>query len=82
MPTELDAGNLNNDGGDEDDKEQGVVKEVGEDIDFSWFEFSSVDLIEDLHKNEGVEENAVMFTRLDCPLFHSDRRLDSEQLRA
>jgi len=80
MSTELYTGNLNNDSGDKNEKEQWVVKEVGEDIDFGRFEFSSIDLIKDLHQNEGVEENAIMFTRLNCPLFSSNGRLDSKQL--
>lgn len=81
MSTELDTCNLDNDCGNQDDDEQWVVEEVSENIDFSWLEFSGVYLVEYLHKHESVEENAVVFTRLNSPLFHSDWGLDSEQLR-
>ena len=36
-------------------------------------QFSCVDLIEDLQQDEGIEEDAIVLTRLIVPLGHSNR---------
>lgn len=49
LSTELYTWNLNSNCDKEDEEEERVVEEVGKYIDFRWFEFSGVDLVEDLH---------------------------------
>ena len=72
LASELDAGDLNGNCNDEDDDEEGIVEEVSEDVEFCFLEFSSIDLVEDLHQDKGVEEDAVMFACLCSPLIDAD----------
>lgn len=48
VSTPLDAGELNHDGHDQDHKEERVVEEVREYVDFCRFQFTGVDFVEDL----------------------------------
>lgn len=73
MSSELDASELDGEGEDEDDREEGVIEEVLEDVDLSRFQLPGVDLVEDLKQHEGMEEDAVMFSGLDSPLLSADR---------
>ena len=82
LTSEFYAGQLDENGHDEDDDEEGVVAEVREDIEFGFFEFSGVDFVEDLHQDECVEEDAVVFSGLVGPFFGSNGRLDVEEFRA
>lgn len=79
VSSELHAADLNYESEDEDDEEEGVVEEVLEDIDFVGLEFAGVDFVEDLHEDEGVEKEAVVFARLNGPLLDSNGGLDAEQ---
>ena len=63
---------MDHDGDDEDDKEEGIVEEILEDVEFSFLEFPSVDLVEDLHQDKSVEEDAVVFASLVVPLTDTD----------
>ena len=76
----LNACELNQNGDEEDDEEEGVVEEVGEDVQLSFLQFPGVDFVEDLHQDKGVEEDAVVFAGLVVPLADSDGRLDVEEL--
>ena len=78
LSTVLNAGELDDDGHDEDDEEERVVEEVGKYVDLGWFQFAGVDLVEDLKENESVEEEAVMATSCVVPVFDSNGRLDAE----
>lgn len=44
----------------EDQEEQGVVEEAGEYIVFLGTKLACVDLVEDLHANEGLENDSVV----------------------
>ena len=79
LASEFDAGHLDGNCNDEDDDEEGVVEEVGEDVEFGFLEFSGVDLVEDLHQDKGVEEDAVVFACLCSPLADADGRLDAHE---
>ena len=72
LSSELNAGELDRDGDDEDDKEERIVEEILENVQLSFLEFPGVDFIEDLHQDEGVEEYAVMFAGLVVPLADAD----------
>ena len=76
----LNACELNQNGDEEDDEEEGVVEEVGEDVQLSFLQFPGVDFVEDLHQDKGVEEDAVVFAGLVVPLADADGRLDVEEL--
>ena len=71
LATELDAGDLDNEGDDENDKEERVVEEILEDIDLCFLEFSGVDLVEDLHQDETVEEDAIVLSVFIVPVSRS-----------
>lgn len=82
LSSELDARELHGEGHQENDDKQRVVEEVGEDVELGLLQLPGVDLIEDLHQHEGVEEDAVVLAGLVGPFSHTDRGLDSEDLRA
>ena len=71
LATEFDAGDLDNEGEDENNKEERVVEEVLEDIDLCFLEFSGVDLVEDLHQDETVEEDGVVLSAFIGPVSRS-----------
>ena len=58
--TVLHHGHLDDDGEDGDVDEQHVVENAAEHIDFSELKLSGVDLIEDLHEHESLEDVGVM----------------------
>ena len=80
LSSELDAGVLHYEGHQQNDDEKRVVEEVSEDVELGLLQLPGVNLIEDLHQHEGVEEDAVVFAGLVSPLSHTDRRLYSEDL--
>ena len=82
MSSELDTGDLNRHGEDQNDEEQGIVEEVFEDVYLFRLELPGVDLVKDLHQHKCVEEDAVMFSTFHSPLLDSDRGLEAEQLGA
>ena len=51
---------LNNPGCDEDQEEERVVEEAAENIVLLGPKLASVDLVEDLHANEGLENDSVV----------------------
>ena len=77
----FDHGELDDDGGHQDDQEQLVVEEVLEHVDLVWLQLTSVDLVEHLEEHEDVEEDGVVLAGLIVPLAHSDGGGDAEQLR-
>jgi hypothetical protein len=58
--TILDQKNLNQNGEENDSCEKEIVKETSENVVFFRTKFSRVNFIENLHKDEGVEEQGVM----------------------
>ena len=59
---------MNKESDDEDDQEERVVEEVFKDVDLAFFEFSGIDFVEDLHQDETVEENTVVFSVFSIPV--------------
>ena len=57
---DLDEGDLNDDGDDQNDEEELVAEEACEGVDFIGKELSCVNLIEDLKHHIGVEEEGIM----------------------
>lgn len=80
LSTVFDHGELDDDGGHQDDQEQLVVEEVLEHVDLVGLQLTSVDLVEHLEEHEDVEEDGVVFAGLIVPLAHSDGGGDAEQL--
>jgi hypothetical protein len=72
---------LNDDGGNNDNKEELVVEKVLEDIVFLVFEFSCIDFVEDLKEHEDIEENRVVFSGFIIPVLDSNGRGNSEDFR-
>lgn len=58
--TDLDENHLDNESEDNYTDELDVSGHTGEDIEFSVFDLTSVDLVEELHENEGLEDHSVM----------------------
>jgi hypothetical protein len=79
VSSEFDTSQLDENGEDEDDEEERVVEEVLEDVDFRRLKLTGVDLVEDLHQHETVEEDAVVLSAIISPLLNADRRLDAQQ---
>lgn len=79
MSSEFDTSQLDEDGEDEDDEEEGVVEEVLENVDFRRLQLTGIDLVEDLHQDETVEEDAVVLSAINSPLLNADRRLDAQK---
>lgn len=63
---------MNDDSADNDNQEKLVIEEVFKDVVLITFQFSSIDLVENLKKDEDVEENRVMFTSFIVPVSNSD----------
>ena len=63
--TELDNDHLNTEGEENDANEHPVVEEVLEDVELMLTELTGVDLVEQLHEDEGLEHHSVAFN------FHS-----------
>ena len=57
--TELDDEHLDAEGEDYDEDEHEVVEEVGEHVELSLSELTCVDLVEELHEDEGLEDDSV-----------------------
>jgi hypothetical protein len=51
---------LHNHGAHKDQKEEGVVEEAAEDVELLNTELASVDLVENLHANKGLEDDRVV----------------------
>jgi len=68
LSTKFYASDLDDKGENEDQEEHRVVEEICKYIDLGFFELSGIDLIEDLHQDEAVEENAVMFSTFIVPV--------------
>lgn len=79
VSSEFDTSQLDEDGEDEDDEEEGVVEEVLENVDFRRLQLTGIDLVEDLHQDETVEEDAVVLSAINSPLLNADRRLDAQK---
>lgn len=77
----FDHSQLDDDCHDHNDQEKFVVEEVFENVVLISFEFSGVDLVEDLKQHEDIEEDGVVFTSLVVPVFDSDWARDSEDFR-
>jgi len=58
--TDLDENHLDNESEDNYTDELDVSGHTGEDVEFSVFDLTSVDLVEELHENEGLEDHSVM----------------------
>lgn len=52
--------NLDNNGEDDNSEEESVVEEASEDVVVIGSQFTRVNLVEDLHKHEGVEDDGVV----------------------
>jgi hypothetical protein len=48
---------LDGESGNQDYKEHPIVEEMGENIKFAFTELTRVDLVEQLHEDEGLEDN-------------------------
>ena len=59
-PTILHEEVLHDHGAYKDEKEEGVVEEAAEDVELLNTELASVDLVEDLHANKGLEDDRVV----------------------
>ena len=61
------------DGEDQDELEEPVVEEAGENVELTLSEFTGVDLVEDLHEDEGVEDDGEVLhlVLVSVPLFGS-----------
>lgn len=82
MSSELDTGHLNDDGEHNDEKEERVIKEVLEYVDFIGFQFSGIDFVENLKQDKCIEEDAIMFSAFDSPFSDSDGGLNTENFGA
>jgi hypothetical protein len=58
--TVLNKNNLDSNGNKDDEKEHEVIEETGEYIIFLYSKLSGIDLIEHLHKHEGIEHQGVV----------------------
>jgi hypothetical protein len=63
---------LNDNGGNDNNKEEFIIEEVLEDVVFFILEFSCINFVEDLEKNENVEEDRVMLSGFIVPIFDSN----------
>jgi hypothetical protein len=63
---------LDDDGGHNNDEEKFVVEEVLEDVILVSFEFSCVDLIENLEQDENIEEDRIVLSCLVVPISDSN----------
>ena len=83
LTTKLHTRDLDHDRDYQDKNEERVVEEILEDVDLSLLKFPGVDLVEHLHQDEGVEEDAVMSSVFIVPVrrTHTDRGLNTEELR-
>lgn len=58
--TDLDENHLDNESEDNYTDELGISSDTGKDIEFTVFDLTSVDLVEELHEHEGLEDHSVM----------------------
>lgn len=72
LTSEFNTGYLDGKCNNEDNEEERVVEEVSEDIKLCFLEFSGINLIEDLHQDKSVKEDAVMLSGLCIPLANAD----------
>ena len=68
LAAEGDEDDLDNGGENEDEDEEPVVKEALENVKFMRFDLARINLVEELHKHERVEENSVVNTILEGPV--------------
>ena len=80
LATKADEDYLDNGGEYEDDDEEPIVEEALEDVVLSRFDLSRVDLVEELHEHEGVEEHCVVNTVLQGPFLRRLLALHLEDL--
>lgn len=69
----FDHGQLDDNGGNDDNDEKLVVEEVLKNVVLVVLQLSGVDLVEDLKQNEHVEEDGVVLSCLFVPIANSDR---------
>ena len=84
LPAKFDAADLNDEGQHQNDQEQWVVEEVLEHVQFSRFQLSCIDLVENLKQDEHMEEHGVVSSCLFVPMsmLHADGGLISENFRS
>lgn len=58
--TDLDENHLDNESEDNNTDELGISHDTGEDVEFSFLDLTSVDLVEELHEDEGLEDHGVV----------------------
>jgi len=63
---------LNDNGGNDNNKEEFVVEEMLEYVEFFILEFSCIDFVEDLEKYEDVEEDRVVLSGFVVPFLDSN----------
>ena len=75
---------MDNQSTDQDSQKQGVIEEVGEDVELARLELPGVDFVEDLQQDEHVEKDRVVLSGLIIPVLvaNSDRGRDVEDLGA
>lgn len=64
LATILNQNDLDGDGADDDQQEEGVVEESGEHVVLVDTELTGIDFVEDLHHDESIEEHGVMLNFL------------------
>jgi len=57
---DLDENHLDNESEDDNTHELGVSCDTGEDVEFTVLDLTGVDLVEELHEHEGLEDHGVM----------------------
>ena len=80
--TDFNEGNLDDDCDEFNEDEHGVVAEIFKDIDLVSLELSGIDFIEDLHEDESVEDNSVMYGVFGGPMLVLNTRGDIQDLGA
>lgn len=58
--TDFDENHLDNEGEDNNADELGISGDTGKDIELTVFDLTGVDLVEELHEHEGLEDHSVM----------------------
>jgi hypothetical protein len=58
--TDLDENHLDNESEDNNTDELDISGDTGKDVEFTVFDLTSVDLVEELHEHEGLEDHGVM----------------------
>lgn len=60
LSTDLDENHLDNESEDNNTDELGISGDTGEDVEFTVFDLTSVDLVKELHEHEGLEDHGVV----------------------